>query len=58
MSDKEWLVNEMMLLARNSSSYEEQAFFQELEKIVEEQFKRIEQAEAELDGTMWSPRKW
>ena len=58
MSGKEWLVNEMMLLARNGTSYEEQAFFQELEKIVEEQFKRIEQAEAELDGTMWSPRKW
>ncbi len=58
MSEKEWVIEEVQILAKSEKSYEKRAFFQELEKIINEQYKRIEQAKGELDGNLWSPKKW
>lgn len=58
MSEKEWVIEEVQILAKLEKSYEKRAFFQELEKIINEQYKRIEQAKGELDGNLWSPKKW
>lgn len=58
MSEKEWAIEEVQILAKSEKSYEKRAFFQELEKIINEQYKRIEQAKGELDGNLWSPKKW
>lgn len=58
MTENNWLIDEIKQVASESTSYEEKAYFQELEKLVNEQYKRIEQAEGELDGSLWSPRKW
>lgn len=54
----DWLLKEVKEAEESGQSYEEKAFFQELENIIKEQIKRIEQAEGELDGTLWSPQKW
>ncbi len=54
----DWLLKEVKEAEESGQSYEEKAFFQELENIIKEQIKRIEQAEGELDGTLWSPKKW
>ena len=58
MSEKEWVIEEIQNLAKSEKSYKKRAFFQELEKIINEQYKRIEQAKGELDGNLWSPKKW
>lgn len=58
MSELEWLIAEVNTLEQTATTYEEKAFYQELKLIVKEQYKRIEQAEGELDGTLWSPQKW
>ncbi|MGO3731934.1 MAG: hypothetical protein ACTJHC_02035 [Vagococcus sp.] len=58
MENQEWLQSVIDELEKNSYKYEEKALFMELKHIVSEQYKRIEQAEGELDGTLWSPNKW
>lgn len=58
MSEKEWVLLEVKELAEKAKSYEKKAFFQELEEIILEQYKRIDQAKSELDGNLWSPKKW
>ncbi|UUV99770.1 hypothetical protein [Vagococcus luciliae] len=58
MQEKEWVLNELSLLKRETQTYEVSAFLNELEDILSEQYKRIEQAKAELDGLLWSPNEW
>ena len=58
MDEQSWLIEEIKACYLASNTYEKKAFFQEVEKIVREQIKRIEQAEGELDGSLWSPKKW
>lgn len=58
MNEMDWLLRETKQLEKTTTTYEEKAFYQELEYIIREQYKRIEQAEGELDGTLWSPKKW
>lgn len=58
MTERNWLLKECQQLADDSHSYAEKAFFEALETVIAEQIKRIQQAEGELDGSLWSPRKW
>jgi len=58
MEEKEWILSELSLLQKAEQSYEVQAFLSELELILKEQYKRIEQAEGEIDGLLWSPKEW
>ncbi|MGY3704439.1 hypothetical protein [Vagococcus martis] len=58
MEEKEWILSELSLLQTKEQSYEVQAFLSELEFILKEQYKRIEQAEGEIDGLLWSPKEW
>ncbi|MGY3749087.1 hypothetical protein [Vagococcus acidifermentans] len=58
MTQQDWLYAQIASLEASSQQYEDRAFFQELREIVQEQYKRIEQAEGEIDGTIWSPRNW
>ncbi len=56
--DNSWLLDTIDNIEMISKSYEEKAFYQELKKICIEQSKRINQAKEELDGSLWSPKKW
>ncbi len=58
MSELKWLLEETNQMELKATSYQEKAFYQELKKVISEQYKRIEQAEGEIDGTLWSPKKW
>jgi len=58
VQEKEWVLNELSLLKKETQTYEVSAFLNELEDILSEQYKRIEQAKAELDGLLWSPNEW
>ncbi|MFT8949103.1 MAG: hypothetical protein ABGA11_01955 [Liquorilactobacillus hordei] len=58
MTTSEWLTAEVSKLATKEEDYKKRAFFEYLTELCEEQGKRIEQAESELDGRLWNPQKW
>lgn len=58
MNEQEWVLSEVNFLKEKAKSYELKAFYQELEEVIREQYKRIDQAKGELDGNLWSPKKW
>ncbi|SLM87203.1 MULTISPECIES: hypothetical protein [Vagococcus] len=58
MSEEVWVLAQIKQLSETARTYEERAYYQELNKIMKEQYKRIEQAKSELDGNLWSPKKW
>lgn len=58
MDEKEWVLNELASIQNDTQTYEVSAFLKELESVLEEQYKRIEQAKVEIDGILWSPNEW
>lgn len=58
MQTQEWMLEQVRGLEERSTDYRQKALFQEFAKVIEEQFKRIEQAQGEVDGRMWSPKEW
>lgn len=58
MDEKDWVLKELASLQNDTQPYEVSAFLMELEVVLNEQYKRIEQAKAEIDGLLWSPNEW
>lgn len=58
MDEKQWILNELSLLKEETQTYEVTAFLNGLEEVLIEQYTRINQAEAEIDGLLWSPKEW
>lgn len=58
MKKSEELARKIKKLEQMSGNYEDKAFFQELKRMMDEQSIRIEQAEGEIDGRLWSPKNW
>lgn len=58
MNHEEWMMEQIALLQEKSTDYRQKALFQEFAKLIKEQYKRIGQAEGEIDGRMWSPKEW
>jgi len=58
MDEKDWVLKELASLQNDTQPYEVSAFLLELEVVLNEQYKRIEQAKAEIDGLLWSPNEW
>ncbi|MFT8425801.1 MAG: hypothetical protein ABF682_10485 [Liquorilactobacillus sp.] len=58
MNTSAWLTAEATELAKKEKNYKRRAFFEYLAVLCEEQGKRIEQAENELDGRLWDSQKW
>ncbi|AZP03875.1 hypothetical protein [Jeotgalibaca ciconiae] len=58
MEQKDWMLNQIKLLEERSKDYRQTALFQEFAKLINEQYKRIEQTQGEIDGRMWSPKEW
>lgn len=58
MEHEEWMKQQIKELERKSTDYRQKALYQEFLKLIEEQYKRIEQTEGEIDGRMWSPQEW
>lgn len=58
MEQQEWMLSLIEQLKNKSNDYRQIALYQELSKLVKEQYKRIEQAEGEIDGRSWSPKDW
>lgn len=58
METQDWMLEQIHDLEARSRDYRQKALFQEFAKVIEEQYKRIKQAEGEVDGRMWSPKEW
>lgn len=58
METEQWVLAQLDHLAEQSRDYRQKALFQETKKLFREQYQRIEQAEGELDGRVWSPKDW
>ncbi|MFO8069000.1 MAG: hypothetical protein R6U02_03305 [Alkalibacterium sp.] len=58
MEDKQWLMNQLEKLSEESQDYKQKALLQATKALLEEQEKRKEQLQGELDGTLWSPGNW
>ncbi|WP_088049458.1 hypothetical protein [Virgibacillus dakarensis] len=58
MEREEWMLNELKRMYDNSEDYNQRALLLATKKLIMEQAKRIYQMEGELEGTLWSPRKW
>lgn len=56
--DNSWLDQQLNELKKDETSFQLIAFLNESKSIVVEQQKRLQQAQDELDGRMWSPDKW
>jgi len=58
MEDKDWLMNQLDVLFEASRDYKQKALLLATKELLEEQEKRREQLQGELDGTLWSPGNW
>ncbi|MGP6139170.1 MULTISPECIES: hypothetical protein [unclassified Jeotgalibaca] len=58
MEQKEWMLSQINYLKEISKDYRQIALYQEFAELIQEQYKRIEQAEGEIDGRSWSPKEW
>ncbi|WP_326717622.1 hypothetical protein [Vagococcus jeotgali] len=56
--NQQWGLEQIKILQEKEQVYEIDALLKELELILIEQYKRKEQLEGQLDGTLWSPNKW
>lgn len=58
MDKNEWILTELANISDQDSTIKQQALIRATQQIIREQDKRIWQMEGELDGTLWSPKKW
>lgn len=58
MEKDEWILEELERSYDNSQDYNLAALIKAAQNIIKEQAKRMEQMEGEIDGTLWSPKRW
>lgn len=58
MEDNQWLTHQLIKLRNESQDYKQKALLEAAKQLLEEQEKRREQLQGELDGTLWSPGNW
>ncbi|TMT02065.1 hypothetical protein [Apilactobacillus nanyangensis] len=57
-SQNEWLNQQIEELKKDETGFKLLSFLDGIKDINKEQQKRLQQAQDELDGRMWSPDKW
>ncbi len=58
MTDDRWLTGVFENLEKSQSAFIDRAILKGAENLGKEQSKRIQQAQDEIDGRIWSPDKW
>lgn len=58
MIDDQWLREQAQQAEATALTYEDKAFYRTLQDFISEQTRRLEQAEGELDGTLWDHEQW
>lgn len=54
--NQQWAHTELNALITKSPTYEEQAFYRELDRLMTEQARRLDNASGELDGRSWADK--
>lgn len=58
LEKQEWILKELQKIYDTSDDYYLVTIAKATQDIIREQQKRIEQMEGEIDGTLWSPKRW
>lgn len=58
MKKREWANTMLDNLIADTPGYEERSLLRSMKLLINEQYKRIDQKEAEIDGRSWNPKKW
>jgi len=58
MEKEEWMLQELKRIYDSSKDYNQRVLLKAAQDIIKEQAARIDQMEGEIDGTLWSPKKW
>ena len=58
MEKEEWILVELERSYDNSQDYKLATLIRATQNIIKEQGKRMAQMEGEIDGTLWSPKRW
>lgn len=58
MAEQTWATQQLFSLAAQTPQFKEKALYLALAELSEEQQRRLEQAQGELDGRMWNPSEW
>lgn len=53
-----WLIEQVKALSKKQNEYENRAFLHALKTVIQEQQKRSEQIQHELDGRLWDHSNW
>ncbi|PWG00130.1 hypothetical protein [Levilactobacillus bambusae] len=53
-----WLLEQISGLEKQATDFKTRAYFHQLKDLVDEQYRRIEQTEDEIDGRAWNPSEW
>ncbi len=54
----EWVMEQLQKLYDQTNDYNQMTLVKAAQDLIREQVKRIEQMEGEIEGTIWSPRRW
>lgn len=58
MEENEWILEQLKHVFNKTDDYYQRTLIKATRDIVKEQAKRMDQMEGEMEGTIWSPRKW
>ncbi len=58
MNQDEWILKQLQNLYNTSNDYNQRTLMKAAQQIIKEQMKRTDQMEGEIEGTLWSPKRW
>lgn len=58
MAEQTWATQQLLTLATQTPQFKEKALYLALAELTEEQQRRIDLAQGELDGRTWNPSRW
>ncbi|GAA5417358.1 hypothetical protein Pryu01_02421 [Paraliobacillus ryukyuensis] len=58
MEENQWMIGQLQELFDRTDDYYQRILIKATQDIIVEQGKRMEQMEGEMEGTIWSPRRW
>ncbi|QDP40353.1 hypothetical protein [Radiobacillus deserti] len=58
MEQDEWILNELQKVFERTNDYNHRVLIKATQDMLKEQQRRIYQMENEMEGTIWSPRRW
>jgi DNA-directed RNA polymerase beta' subunit len=56
--ENEWMIQQLQQIFAQTDDYYQRTLIKAAQDIIVEQEKRMDQMEGEMEGTIWSPRKW